>query len=84
MWMTFNHLKTNSTKLAHYRLKLRKVIELFEFQSLMQHPLFGVVGLSGENLDVFSPLGFEAQTNSDNKTQKNQALLSQSFKMLSE
>ena len=39
MWMTFNHLNTNSTKLAHYRLKIRKVIEFFYFQSLMQHPL---------------------------------------------
>ena len=36
--MTFNHLRTNSTKLAHYRLKIRNVIEFFDFQSLMQHP----------------------------------------------
>ena len=40
MWMTFNHLKTNSIKFAHYRLKIRKVIELYDFQSLMQHPLY--------------------------------------------
>ena len=39
MWMTINHLITNSTKLAHYRLKIRKVIEFFEFQSLTQHSL---------------------------------------------
>ena len=31
--------KTNSTKFTHYRLKIRKVIEFFDFQSLMQHPL---------------------------------------------
>ena len=37
--MTFNYLKTNSTKFAHYRLKIRKVIEFCDFQSLMQHPL---------------------------------------------
>ena len=36
--MTFNQLKTNSTKLAHYRLKIRKVTEFFDVQSLMQHP----------------------------------------------
>ena len=30
MWMTFNHLKTISTKLARYRLKIRKVIEFFD------------------------------------------------------
>ena len=36
--MTFNHLKTNSTKLARYRLKILKVIEFCDFQSLMQHP----------------------------------------------
>ena len=34
-----NHLKTNSTKFVHYRLKIRKVNEIFDFQSLMQHPL---------------------------------------------
>ena len=39
MWMTLNHLKTNSTKLANYRFKTQKVIEFFEFQSLTQHPL---------------------------------------------
>ena len=39
MWMTFNHLKTNSTKFAYSRLNIRKVIEFFDFQSLMQHPL---------------------------------------------
>ena len=38
--MTFNHLKTNSTKLAYYRLKIRKVTEFFYFQSLIQHPLY--------------------------------------------
>ena len=36
--LTLNHLKTNSTKLAHYRLKIQKVIEFFYFQSLIQHP----------------------------------------------
>ena len=35
--MTFDHLKTNSIKSGHYRLKIRKVIEFFDFQSLMQH-----------------------------------------------
>ena len=37
--------------------------------------IVGVVGPLGENLDFFSPLGFDVQTNSDQKTQKNQALL---------
>ena len=32
--------------------------------------IFGVVGPLGENLDFFSPLGFDVQTNSDHKTQK--------------
>ena len=35
----FNHRKTDSAKFAHCGLKLRKVIEFFDFQSLMQHPL---------------------------------------------
>ena len=38
--MTLNHLETNSTKLAHYRLKIRKVTEFFYFQFLMQDPLY--------------------------------------------
>ena len=46
--------------------------------------IFGVVGPLGETLDFFSPLGFDIQTNSDHKTQKNQAVLSQSFKTLSQ
>ena len=36
--MTFNHLKTNSAKLSHYRRKIRNVIEFFNFQSLVQLP----------------------------------------------
>ena len=32
--------------------------------------IFGVIGLLGENLDFFSPLEFDVQTNSDHKTQK--------------
>ena len=32
--------------------------------------VFEVVGRLGENLDFFSPLGFDVQTNSDHKTQK--------------
>ena len=40
IWMTFNHLKTNSTKFAQCRLKIRKCIEFFYFQSLMQHSLW--------------------------------------------
>ena len=44
--MTFNYLKNNFTKLAHYRLKIRKVIEFFfEFQSLTQHPLCDILSL---------------------------------------
>ena len=31
---------------------------------------FGVVGPLGENLEFFSPLGFDVQINSDHKTQK--------------
>ena len=38
--MLFNDLKTNSTKLAHCRLKIRNTIEFFDFHSLMQHPLW--------------------------------------------
>ena len=36
---------------------------------------FGVVGPLAESLDFSSPLGFDVQTNSNHKTQKNQALL---------
>ena len=43
MWITFNYLKTNSTKLAHYRLEIRKVIELFYFLFLTQHPIFFMI-----------------------------------------
>ena len=32
--------------------------------------IFGVVGPLEENLDFFSPLGFDVQTNSYHKTQK--------------
>ena len=32
--------------------------------------IFEVVGPLGENLDFFSPLGFDVQTNSDHKAQK--------------
>ena len=32
--------------------------------------IFGVVYRLGENFDLFSPLGFDNQTNSDHKTQK--------------
>ena len=46
-----NHLKTNSTKLAHYRLRIRKVIEFYCFHSLMQHPLSAVFVF--ENLEGF-------------------------------
>ena len=42
MWMTLNQLKTNSAKFAHYRPKIQKVIEVFEFWSLKQHPLYQV------------------------------------------
>ena len=38
--MTFNHIKTNSAKLAHYRFKIRKVLSFSYFQSLMQHRLY--------------------------------------------
>ena len=31
VWIMFNHPKTNSTKFAHYRLKIRKVVEFFTF-----------------------------------------------------
>ena len=54
MWMTFDHLKTNSTTLAHYRIKIRKVIELFEFQSLTQQPLWAEKGrLFSQKVVVF-------------------------------
>ena len=32
--------------------------------------IFGVAGPLGENLNFFSPLGFDVQTNSDHKTPK--------------
>ena len=32
--------------------------------------IFGIVGPLEENLDFFSPLGFDVQTNSDHQTQK--------------
>ena len=40
-------------------------LEMFTYSQI-----FGVVGPSGENLDFFSPLGFNVQTNSDHKIQK--------------
>ena len=49
-WMTFIRLKTNCTKSAHYRLKIRKVIEFFDFLSLMQHPLYMP---SASNMGIF-------------------------------
>ena len=42
--------------------------------------IFRVIGVLGENFDFFSPLEFDVQTNSDHKTQKNQALLSRALK----
>ena len=69
MWMMLNHMKTNSTKLAHHRLKIRKVIEFFQFQSLTQHPLFWSRRSLGRSVYFFSPLGFDVQRNSDHKTQ---------------
>ena len=44
--------------------------------------MFVVVGPLGENLDFFSPLRFDVQTNSDHKTPKNQALVSLNDKNL--
>ena len=38
--MMFNHLKTDSAKLAHYRFEIQKSSWVLDFQSLMQHPLF--------------------------------------------
>ena len=38
MWMTLNHLKTNSAKLARYRFKIQKDIEVFEFRPLCNIP----------------------------------------------
>ena len=49
--VTFNHLKTNSAKFAHYKFKIRKVIEFFYCQSLMQHLLYVFVFLT-EFLDL--------------------------------
>ena len=46
--------------------------------------IFEVVVPLGENLDLFSQLGFEVQANCDHKTQKNKALLIQSSETLSE
>ena len=46
--------------------------------------IFGVVGHLGENLHLFSPLGFDVQQLLITKPQKSQPLLSQSFKTLSE
>ena len=37
MWMTFSHLITSSTKLAHYRHKIRKVIEFFYATFALSH-----------------------------------------------
>ena len=46
--------------------------------------MFGVVRPLRENLDIFTPLRFDIQTDSDQKTKKIKALLNQSFKMLLE
>ena len=60
------------------RRNLFPAIALYRTQQL-----FGVAGPLGENLDSFSPLGYDIQTASDHKTQKIK-LLSQSLKTLSE
>ena len=41
VWMTFNRLKSNSTKLIPHTtdLKIEKLLSFFDFQFLMQHPL---------------------------------------------
>ena len=59
-----NSFIPNIAKLGNVRIFVITNIQSFTSQA------FGVIGPLGENLDVFSLLGFDVQTNSDHKTQK--------------
>ena len=59
-----NQPTNHHSKTGHVYIFVISYIQSFTSQ------IFGVVGSLGENLDFFSPLGFDAQTNSDHKTQK--------------
>ena len=73
----FSPVYTQHSKTGNVYIFVIATIQSFTSQ------VFGVVGPLRENLDLLSPLGFDLQTDSDNKNPKNQALLSQSFKTLS-
>ena len=59
--MTYNHLKTNNAKLAHYRVKIRKVIEFFDFQSLMQHSLYPLLKFLHIDNEIFLDSPFRSE-----------------------
>ena len=68
MWITFNHLKTNSTKLAPYKLKIRKVIEFFDFRFLMQHQEFDQVLDATSIVCFLRPLSLNVKISQDSAT----------------
>ena len=57
-------LYTQHSKTGNYYIFVIATIQSFTSQIL------GVVGILGENLDLFSLLGFDVQTNSDHKAPK--------------
>ena len=54
MWMTFNHLKTNSTKLAHYRLKFERLLSFLTFNPWCKIPLESLYSGHLQIVDTFS------------------------------
>ena len=53
----------------HSKIRNVYIFVIANIQSFISQ-IFGVVGPLGENLDLFSPLGFDVETNSDHKTPK--------------
>ena len=66
-----HRLISNTAYKCLHIVKLTNVYVLLigNFQSFTSD-FFGVVGSLGENLDSFSPLGFDIQRNSDHETPK--------------
>ena len=55
--------------IALYPTQQNSIFVIANIQSFTSQ-IFGVVGPLAENVDFFSPLGLDVQTNSDQKTQK--------------
>ena len=64
----------SSSSFSHSFIPNRRILEMFTYSYRQYTEVhisnFGVVIPLGENLDFFSPLGFDIQTNYDHKTQK--------------